>query len=108
MSLKTCPLLSSLHGNQPKCTTKLMTHQHKHEKENDPHWTPTMPKHWRELTHTQCQEMVLESHVFLKEKQDGKTKARTVAGGNQQRGFIREEDASSPAVVAESVILTCI
>ena len=39
------------------------------------------PKHWRELSHTQRQ-TVLESHMFLKEKRDGKIKGRTVAGGN--------------------------
>ncbi len=65
------------------------------------------PKHWRELSHTQRQ-MVLESHMFLKEKRDGKTKARTVAGGNKQRGYIQKEDASSPTVATESVLLTCI
>jgi hypothetical protein len=53
--------------------------------------------------------MVLELRAFLKEKQDSKTKARTVAGGNKQRGYIRKEDASSPdAVATESVLLTCI
>jgi hypothetical protein len=65
------------------------------------------PWHWRDLTHTQRQ-MVLESHMFLKEKRDGTTKARTVAGGDKQRGYIRKEDASSPTVATESVILTCI
>jgi hypothetical protein len=42
------------------------------------------PFHWNELTHTQKQS-VLESHMFLKEKRDGKIKGRTVAGGNKQR-----------------------
>ena len=37
------------------------------------------PMHWRQLSHTQRQ-IVLESHMFLKEKRDGKTKGRTVAG----------------------------
>jgi hypothetical protein len=65
------------------------------------------PKHWRELTHTQCQ-TVLESHMFLKEKRDGKIKGRTVAGGNKQRDYISKGDASSPTVATESVLLTCI
>ncbi len=65
------------------------------------------PMHWRELSHTQRQ-LVLESHMFLKEKRDGKTKGRTVAGGNKQRGYIQKEDASSPTVATESVLLTCI
>jgi hypothetical protein len=31
-----------------------------------------------------------------------------VAGGNKQRGYIRKEDASSPAVATESVMLACV
>jgi hypothetical protein len=40
------------------------------------------PKHWRELSQVQRQ-TVLESHMFLKQKRDGKIKGRTVAGGNK-------------------------
>jgi hypothetical protein len=65
------------------------------------------PYHWRELTHAQKQS-VLESHMFLKEKRDGKVKGRTVAGGNKQRDYISKEEASSPTVATESVLLTCI
>jgi hypothetical protein len=65
------------------------------------------PKHWRELSHTQRQ-MVLESHMFLKEKRDKSIKGRTVAGGNKQRDYISKEDSSSPTVATESVLLTCI
>ena len=65
------------------------------------------PKHWRELTQTQ-RKTVLESHMFLKEKRDGKIKGRTVAGGNKQRDYISKEDASSPTVATESVLLSCI
>ena len=46
--------------------------------------------------------------MFLKEKRDGKIKGRTVAGGNKQRDCISKEDASSPTVATESVLLTCI
>jgi hypothetical protein len=42
------------------------------------------PMHWHELTPDQ-KNQVLESHLFLKEKRDGKIKGRTVAGGNKQR-----------------------
>ena len=83
-------------------------HAAAHNKMKQLHMRDTFkPKHWRELLHTQRQ-MVLESHMFLKEKRDGKTKARTVAGGNKQRGYIRKEDASSPTVATQSVLLTCI
>ena len=64
-------------------------------------------KHWHELTVEQ-RGQVLESHMFLLEKRDGRLKARTVAGGNKQRGYIPKEDASSPTVATESVLLSCI
>jgi hypothetical protein len=51
---------------------------------------------------------ILESHMFLKEKRDGSIKGRTVAGGNKQWDYISKEDASSPTVATESVLLTCI
>jgi hypothetical protein len=65
------------------------------------------PKHWSKLSKTQCQ-TVLESHMFLKEKRDGSLKGRTVAGGNKQRAYISKEDASSPTVATEAVLLSCI
>ena len=65
------------------------------------------PKHWRELTPEQRM-TVLESHMFLKKKRCGDIKGRTVAGGNKQRDYISKEDASSPTVATESVLLTCI
>jgi hypothetical protein len=65
------------------------------------------PKHWSDLTQDQ-RKTVLESHMFLKEKRDGKIKGRTVAGGNKQRDYISKEDASSPTVTTESVLLSCI
>jgi hypothetical protein len=51
---------------------------------------------------------MLESHMFLKQKRDGNIKGRTVAGGNKQRDYISKEDASSPTVTAELVLLSCI
>jgi hypothetical protein len=65
------------------------------------------PKHWSELSKTQHQ-MVLELHMFLKEKQDGSLKGSTVAGGNKQRDYISKEDASSPTITTEAVLLSCI
>jgi hypothetical protein len=65
------------------------------------------PKHWRELSQVQRQ-TVLESHMFLKQKHDGKIKGRTVAGGNNQRDYISKEDVSSLTVAAESMLLSCI
>ena len=73
------------------------------------HWRNTFKsKHLRELSHSQRQ-MVLESHMFLKEKRDEKMKARTVAGGNKQRGYISKDDVDSTTTVdIQSVLLTCI
>jgi hypothetical protein len=65
------------------------------------------PKHWHVLTKKQ-KEQVLESHIFVKQKRDGKIKARKVIGGNKQRDYITKEDGSSPMVSAEAVMLTCI
>jgi hypothetical protein len=65
------------------------------------------PKHWRELSQFQRQ-TVLEFHMFLKQKRDGKIKGRTVAGGNNQRDYMSNEDASAPTVTTESVLMSCI
>jgi hypothetical protein len=46
--------------------------------------------------------------MFLKQKRDGKIKGRTVAGGNKQWDYISKEDASSPTVATESVLVSCI
>ena len=46
--------------------------------------------------------------MFLKKKRTGEVKGRTVAQGNAQRNYINKEDASSPTVSGEAVLLTCI
>jgi hypothetical protein len=46
--------------------------------------------------------------MFLKQKCDEKIKGRTVAGENKQRVYTSNEDASSPTVATEAVILSCI
>ena len=50
----------------------------------------------------------MESHIFVKQKRDGKIKARKVIGGNKQRDYITKVDVRSPTVSAEAVILTCV
>ena len=65
------------------------------------------PKHWRELTHVQIQ-TELESHMFLKDKRDRAINGRAVAGGNKHHYYISKEDASSPTVATEAVLLSCI
>ena len=51
---------------------------------------------------------MLKSDIFLKQKRTGEVKGCAVAGGNKQRGYIDKEEASSPTVAIESVILTSI
>jgi hypothetical protein len=70
-------------------------------------WKTFKPKHWNELSETHCQ-TVLESHMFLKEKRDGSLKGRTVARGNKWQDYISKEDASSPTITTEAVLLSCI
>ena len=72
------------------------------------HWKNTFkPVKYSKLMDRQ-KETILESHIFLTEKRTGEIKGRTVAGGNKQRGYIEKEDASSPTVATESVILTSV
>jgi hypothetical protein len=70
-------------------------------------WNTFNPKHWRELSQVQRQ-TVLEYHMFLKHKRDGKIKGRPVASGNKQRDYISKEDDSSPNIAREAVLLSCI
>ncbi len=65
------------------------------------------PMHWKSLTAEQ-RKKVLESQIFVERKRDGMLKARQVAGGNKQQGYITKEDASSPMVSSEAVMLTCV
>jgi hypothetical protein len=72
------------------------------------HWRNSYkPKHWHDLTKKQ-RECILESHIFVEEKKDGTIKARKVIGGDKQRDYIMREDVSSPSVMAEAVMLTCV
>jgi hypothetical protein len=74
------------------------------------HWKNSYkPKHWCELSKGQKEKhAILESHIFVDKKRDGKLKARKVIGGNKQHDYITKEDASSPTVSAQVVLLTCI
>ena len=72
------------------------------------HWRDTfVPKHYSDLQDEQ-KKKVLESHLFVVKKRDGKTKARMVAGGNTQRDYLTKEDSSSPTVSTKAVLLTSI
>jgi hypothetical protein len=72
------------------------------------HWRNSYkPMHWHVLTNAPKLH-ILESHIFVEEKQDGKIKTKKVVGGNKQRDYITKEDVSSPTVSAEAVMLTCV
>ena len=48
----------------------------------------------------------LESLIFLVEKKDGRIKARHCANGSKQREWMSSDEAASPTVMNESVLLT--
>ena len=48
----------------------------------------------------------LESIIFLVEKNDKRVKARMVANGSTQRVYMSKDDAASPTVMNESILLT--
>jgi len=50
----------------------------------------------------------LRSLMFVKKKRDGKIKGRACADGRKQRDLYAKEDASSPTVSIETVLLTSV
>ncbi len=66
-----------------------------------------IPRQMLELTVEQ-QTKILQSHMFIGQKQTGETKARMVAGGNTQQGHVTKEESSSPTVSTKTVLLTLI
>ena len=65
------------------------------------------PRHHHEMSAKEKSE-VLQSHMFLKLKRDGKIKVRSVAGGNKQIDFICKDESSSPTVATKAVLLSVI
>ena len=53
--------------------------------------------HRRDLTYEE-RHLVLELHMFLNQKQYGKIKGQTLAGGNKQRTYITKEYVSCTTV----------
>ena len=79
------------------------------EKEvNQLHWRETfVPRQMSEITADQ-QSKILQSHMFIVQKQTGETKEKMVTGGNTQRGHVTKEESSSPTVSPKAVLLTLI
>eukprot|EP00957_Ditylum_brightwellii_P127507 9723822-Ditylum_brightwellii.AAC.1 len=48
----------------------------------------------------------LEALMFLKEKRDGRIKGQPCADGRKQRKILNRNDATSPTVMVESVLIT--
>ncbi len=72
------------------------------------HWQHSLkPMLWKSLTAEQHKK-VMESHIFVERKRNGILEAQQVAGGNMQQRYITKEDASSPTVSLEAVLLMCI
>ena len=46
--------------------------------------------------------------MFIVKKRTGEIKARTVAGGNSQRGHVTKEESSLPTVSTKAVLVTSI
>ncbi len=71
------------------------------------HWQNSFkPVNWNEIL-PKKKKAILESYIFVKKKRSGEVKAKKVASGNKQRDFIDKKDASSPIVMQDSVVLTC-
>jgi hypothetical protein len=58
-----------------------------------------------DLTNTGKQR-AMESLIFLVEKMDQRIKARTCANGSVQRTYIGKDEAASPTVSTEAILLT--
>lgn len=65
------------------------------------------PKDAKELTEEE-RKAALQYLMFLKEKRNGTVKGRGCADGHKQRATATQEEASSPTVAIESVMLSCI
>ena len=63
------------------------------------------PVHAHKLTREQRNE-ALSSIMFLTEKRCGRVKMRACANGSKQRQWIRKEDAASPTVMMDIVMIT--
>ena len=50
----------------------------------------------------------MNSLIFLTQKQDGTIKARACANGSTQRSYINKDDAASPTVATEALLMTAV
>lgn len=66
-----------------------------------------VPIHANQLSEQQKKEAI-GSLIFLKEKRDGRIKGRACANGSTQRSLFAKEDAASPTVSVEAVLMSCV
>jgi hypothetical protein len=64
------------------------------------------PKHTNELTKGE-QNAAVHSLMFLKRKRNGTIKGRACANGHKHREYTKKEEASSPTVAIELVMISC-
>jgi hypothetical protein len=65
------------------------------------------PKQAQQLTREEKQ-AALQYLMFLKKKRNGIIKGRGCADGRKQRAYTTKEEASSPTVAIEAVMLSCV
>lgn len=63
------------------------------------------PNHFKELSGLQ-REKALESLILLEERRTGKIKGQMCADGRKQRDWTLKEDAASPTIMTDSILLT--
>jgi hypothetical protein len=60
-----------------------------------------------ELTSIEKQ-LAMESLIFLTEKKDGRTKAKTCANGSTQQNYVDRDEAASPTALTKSHLTTAV
>ena len=65
---------------------------------------------WENVPYEGCALLTSTMHflIFLTEKRDGCIKARNVADGSKQRAWMSKEEATSPTVALELVLLSAV
>ena len=63
--------------------------------------------YWHKVTGKQ-KEQVLGFHILAEQKRDGNIKAHKVIGGKEQRDYVTKGDVSSPWVLEEAAMPTCV
>ena len=71
------------------------------------HDRKAMVPRWKEDMTTEDRQKALRYLMFIKEKRDRVIKARGCADGRPQWQYTNKEDASSPTVSLEAMMMSC-